>query len=111
MKKNQNIIHLLKLIQKQNNPNVFDFLNDEAIDCICECVFNVLYTDLKLPSYKKNKLKKFLKHNCSVHRLKKIASKKVPINKRRKALKMEGRGLGLILASAIPFLTNLIFGK
>ena len=109
MKKNKNILKLLQFLQKNNSTHVIDFLNDEAIDCICETVYNVLYTDLKLNSKKKAHLKKFLKNNCSTHRLKKIASKKVPISKRRKALKMEGRGLGTILSAAIPFLAKLFF--
>jgi len=78
---------------------------------ICECVYNVIHTDLNLPKQKKNKLKNFIKANCSIHRINKIASKKENLFKRRKALKQEGKGLPMILATAIPFLIDLITGR
>jgi hypothetical protein len=46
-----------------------------------------------------------------VHRLNKISKKSHPISKRRKALQQEGKGLPLLLASAIPFLIDLFTGK
>lgn len=112
--KRKNIITLLKTLSKTKPDNIseiLDFLTDGAIDNICECVFNVIYTDLKLKKGKKIKLKNHLKSNCSVHKLKTVASKKVPISKRRKALAQVGKGLPMILATAIPFLADLIFGK
>ena len=47
----------------------------------------------------------------SLFRLKKIASKNTPIEKKIKALKQEGKGIGLILSAAIPFLLNLFKPK
>ena len=94
---------LLDTLRKLNGndvSNIMDFLTDDAIDHVCECVYNVLHTDLSLSSSKKTRLKKFIKSNCSIHRL-----------KRRKALKQEGKGLPLLLASVIPFLANLFAPK
>jgi hypothetical protein len=38
-------------------------------------------------------------------------NKKLPLSKRRTALKQEGRGLPFLLASAIPFITSLFMRK
>jgi hypothetical protein len=105
------LLNVLKKLKPKEIEGILDFLNDDAIDNICECVYNVIHTDLKLPSKKKSKLRNFIKSNCSVHRLNKISSKKEALFKRRKALKQEGKGLPMILATAIPFLIDLIFGK
>ena len=105
------LLNVLKKLNPKDLNAVLDNLQDGAIDNICECTYNVLFTDLKLTGKKKSQLKRFLKKNCSIHRLKKISSKKVPISKRRLALKQEGKGLPMLLATAIPFLVDLIFGK
>jgi len=113
-KENKKYLPLLKVLRKLNAEDVtsvMDFLTDDAIDNICECVYNILNTDLKLSPKKKSHLKKFIKTNCSIHRLHKISKKTIPVSKRRKALRQEGRGLPLILASVIPFLTSLFTGK
>jgi len=41
--------------------NVFKCFNDKGIDAVCECVFNTIYTDLKIPRNKRNKIKHLLK--------------------------------------------------
>ncbi len=105
------LLKILKNMKGQDSINILDFLSDEAVENVCECVYNSIHTDLQLAKKKKLKLKTFLKHNCSVHNLKKIVSKKVPLSKRRKYLKMEGKGLPMILAAALPFLINLITGN
>jgi hypothetical protein len=90
---------------------ILDVLPDDATEIICECVYNVLHTDIKLSAKKKSHLKKFIKSNCSIHRLEKISKKSNPISKRKKALKQEGKGLPMLLAAAIPFLIDLFTGK
>ena len=107
-------IPLLKTLQKLKGDefsNLVDHLDDGSVDSICECVYNLVYKDLNIPSKKRNHVKKYLKSNCSVHRLKTIANKKNSVFKRRRALKQEGKGLPFLLATALPFLANLIFGK
>ena len=105
------LLNVLTKLKHNEISDIIDFLNDDAIENICECVYNVIHTDLKLPNKKRNKLKNFIKTNCSVHRIKKISSKKENIFKRRKALKQEGKGLPMLLATAIPFLIDLFTGK
>jgi hypothetical protein len=105
------LLNVLKKLNGKDLSDVVEFLNDDAIDNICECVYNVINTDLNLSSKKKSNLKKFIRSNCNIHRLKKISSKRESIFKRRRALKQEGRGLPMIIAAAVPFLIDLIFGK
>jgi len=103
-------IKLLRQIKKMSNSNFSNFIkkaDDETINDLCECVYNIINTDLKFNKRKKTCLKKHIHKNCSKIRLKKIINKKIPISKRRSALKQEGRGLPFLLASAIPFLTSL----
>lgn len=107
---NKETIKLLKKIKKMSNKEFSKFIrnvNNDVIDDLCECVFNVINTDLNFPKRKKTCLKKHIHKNCSKIRLNKIMNKKIPLSKRRTALSQEGRGLPFLLASAIPFLTSL----
>ena len=105
------LIKVLSGMKPEDLQVILDVLPDEATEIICECVYNVLNTDIKLSPKKKSHLRKFIKSNCSVHRLSKIAKKSHPISKRRKALKQEGKGLPLLLGAAIPFLMDLFMGR
>jgi len=110
----QDFLHFLRVIKNMKRgefENVIDYLNDNSIDHLCECVYNVIHTDLNMKKTKVNRLKAHIKKNMDAKRLKMIANKKTPLLKRRKALKQEGRGLPLLLASVIPFLANLFMPK
>ncbi len=104
------LLEVLRKLNAKDVSSVMDFLTDDAIDNVCECVYNILHTDINLGPKKKAHLKRFIKSNCSIHRLKKISKKTLSVSKRRKALKQEGKGLPLLLASVIPFLANLFTG-
>jgi hypothetical protein len=105
------LINVLSRMKPEDFKVILDVLPDEATEIICECVYNVLNTDINLSAKKKSHLRKFIKSNCSIHRLSKISKKSYPISKRKKALKQEGRGLPLLLGAAIPFLMDLFMGK
>ena len=111
----KNDIPLLKLLTKlkgEDFKTMIDTLNDDTVDNVCECVYNLIYNPtLKMGSRKKNHIRKFIKSKCSIHKLKTIADKKQPIFKRRQIMKQEGKGLPFLLASAIPFLISLFTGK
>ena len=105
------LIPLLKSLSKMKGDDVthsVDCLSDETIDGICECVYNVIFTDLKLSPRKKSLLKKHIKKKCSVKRLKMIIDKSHPVSKRRALLKQEGSGLPLLLMTAVPFLIDAV---
>lgn len=104
------MVKILQLVKKMNPDDfshLIDSLNDNAVDDICECVHNIINTDLNFNTKKIKHLKNHIKQNCCVKRLKTIVNKKTPLFKRRKALKMEGKGLPMLLASVVPFLISL----
>jgi hypothetical protein len=91
--------------------DVIQHLDDNSIDHLCECVYNVIYTDLSLSPKVKQRLRNQLKKSCSTKNLKVITTKKIPVSKRRKALSQEGSGIGLILGTVIPYLAKLIYDR
>jgi len=99
----------MKKLKPEDRSKILPYLKNDAVEFLCECVHNVLYTDIGLKN--KNKIKKKIKSSCSVHRLKTIANKSKPFDAKVKALGQEGKGIGLILSLALPFLANLISGK
>ena len=107
-KKYLNLIKVLKKLKSEERSHIVPYLKPDVVEFLCECVHNVLYTDIGIKN--KSKIKKKLKSQCSVHRLKIIANKTKPFEAKVNALKQEGAGIGLILSAALPFLMNL-FGK
>jgi len=90
---------------------IIDHLSDKSVDSICECVYNVINTDLKFSKKKRLKLKNHITSKCEPRKIRKIGNRNVSISKRRALLKQQGTGLPMILASVIPFLTSLFTGK
>lgn len=117
MAADKSLLTLLKICEKlkpEQLESVFDTISDTTIDKLCECVYNVLHSEhvcAKLPKGRKSKLKSHIKSNCNVKNIKRISDRKVSISKRRKLMKQEGKGIGLILSSVIPFLTSLFMPK
>jgi len=97
----------LQNVKPEHFKELVTHLDDNSVDSICECVYNAIFTDLNIPENEKKKLKNKLQKNCSRKNLDIISSKDISISRRRKALKQEGRGIGLILSSIIPILTSL----
>jgi len=91
--------------------DVIQHLDDNSINDLCECVYNVIHTDLSLSPKVKQRLRNQLKKKCSKKNLKIITTKKVPVSKRRKALSQEGTGIGIILGTVIPYLAKLIYDR
>jgi len=110
-------LSMIKIIQKlkpEQLDALLDNVSDNFVDELCECVYNVMHSEhvcAKLSKASRTKLKNHIKTRCDIGRIKKISNKKVSLSKRRKLLKQEGSGLGLILASVIPFLTSLFSPK
>lgn len=108
------LLNFLKALKKLKTPELvqlLDHLDDNSINSLCECVYNLLYTDFNMTAKQKRKIKNKIKSKCNIARLKKISNKKTPLSKRRMALKMEGRGIGILLSAAIPLLANWLFRR
>jgi len=52
-----NLLNALKNIKSKDRNLIIQHLDDYAIDDVCECVFNVLYTDLNLSKQTQSKIK------------------------------------------------------
>jgi hypothetical protein len=103
-----NSLHRLK---PDTLRTIIGHLNDQSVDSLCECVYNVIHTDLSLSPKVKQRLRNHLKKKCSLKNLKIITTKNEPVSKRRKALSQEGTGIGLILGTVIPYLAKLIYDR
>ena len=102
---------VLQKLKPDMLKDVIQHLDDNSVDALCECVYNVIYSDMSMSPKTKKMLRKKLKKTCSLQNLKNISSKKVSVSKRRQALSQEGSGIGLILATVVPWLANLIFNR
>lgn len=110
MKKNVALLRIIKKLKIGEREALIDFLNDNAIDALSECVYNIVCKggSNRLSKRQVNKLKRNLMHNK--HNLRIIGNKSVNMKKRKKALTQEGGSLGLILSAAIPLISSLISG-
>lgn len=98
----------LNKLGDKNLIEVLNHLNDQAIDVLCECIYNSIYTDLNISKSKKKRIKKFFTNKKALHNLKLITNKTTPIIKKRKALNQEGKGIGAILGIVAPLISSLI---
>jgi len=101
----------LKIINKSNANNrdiLLKHLSNDAINFLCEIIFNII--NLKVPLSKKtiNSLRIGLNKNKSCFRT--LSKKDLNIRKRRILIRQNGNGIGLILSAAIPIITQLIKG-
>jgi hypothetical protein len=103
------LVRIVSKLKPEDRSLLIPYLKTDSVEFLCECVHNVLYTDIGIRN--KNKIKNKLKSQCSVHRLKTIASKSLSVTAKTRALGQEGKGLGLILSTALPFLMNLFSRK
>ena len=101
----------LSKIKPEVLKDVLNHLDDNAVDDVCECVYNVIHTDLNLPARVKKRLRQKLKTKCSRKNLAIITSKKNAVSKRKKALAQEGSGIGIILGTVLPLLAQWLFNR
>jgi len=112
LRSRRKFLDLLRIVSKlkpEDRSLLFPYLKLDSVEFLCECVHKVLYTDIGIRN--KNKIKNKLKSQCSVHRLKTIASKSRSVTAKTKALGQEEKGLGLILSTVLLFWVNLFSGK
>ena len=75
------LLKLLTSLRAKNRCKVLKLLDDNSVNFICECVFNVCFTDLKLSRNKRKKLKSKLKSQEKVLRY--LARKDNSVKNRR----------------------------
>jgi len=50
-------MQMIKKMKGDDFSTLVEFLDDSSVDSVCECVFNVINTDLRLSGKTRNKLK------------------------------------------------------
>ena len=100
------LVKLLKSLKPDKQSCLLPFLNQEALDVICCAAHNVLFENWNLKKSQKRKLMKVLKERD----MKALSNKTNSIQRRRKIIiQYGGSPLSLILSTAIPILTSLLF--
>ena len=85
--------------------HILKHLDDDSINDVCECLYNVVFTDLNLSKQKKQLLRQHIKK--SIPDIELLTNRGMSVSKRRQALSQQGKGIGLILSAILPFLTKL----
>lgn len=108
-----NLLKILKKISDDDRKVIIKYLSSDGIDVIGEAVYNCLYNKNQNKQIRtKGQRKKILSQLKNKEKIFSYIARKSNSNKKRRKLTIqEGGGIGLILATAIPFLANLIFGK
>ena len=98
--------HHLKVLASSNPSQVKAIIktaDEPLIHTLCECIYNLLNCNLKISSRKKKRLIPHRNH------LIKLATKEVPLKKKRQILVQKGGNfLSLVLPPAIALLEHFI---
>lgn len=101
------LIRCLKKLDNKEFTHLIKHIDPSGIEHICECVYNAIYTDLKLPASKRRKIKAKFNNETSRKNLNLITKKRINIKRKRAALQQEGEGIGLILSAIAPLIASL----
>ena len=96
----------LGLLNENNLETILYCFKPEAIDNICECVYNSIYNDLHFPQCKIKKIKKLLKNKKAQKNIKIITNKSADSKSKLKALSKEKKGLKAILTAVNSILPS-----
>ena len=101
------LLQTLKELNQRQRCIVLSHLNDGSCESVCEAISNVV----KNPKIKSSgKLKRQLNPHKKALRF--IANKRATVKQRRKKLvQLGGNPIAAILATAVPFLLNLLTRK
>ena len=98
----------LASLSTEKQKSIIQFLDQDGVNLICECISNLIFSDLGLRRAVKKRLKGKI---FGKEKLLKFLSKKSNrVSTRKKKLIQTGGALGTILGIAIPILADLIIG-
>lgn len=106
LKKKLLLLSGLKRLKEDELKTILNYMNDSGIDELCECVYNLLYKNTNI---KPKQFKKIISH-IEKHRGRytTICKKNKNFDKKRKLLIQDGKGIGMLIATAVPFIIDLI---
>ena len=100
------LFELILHLQAEKKLNLIKHLNTAAINHISDCIFQALNDNLLINESEKKKLRRIvLPQKTRYFYLSKFRNNP---QRRQKLLIQEGKGVGAIVAFAIPFLTSLL---
>jgi len=102
VKTNYHTMQVLKTADPKLRKAVFSKRNKELVNCISECILNVLHGNIKLTGCDTRKLQK---HKAA---LRKVSDKRVPLFAKKKLIVQRGGFLLPLLSAVLPTLASLI---
>ena len=95
--------HVLKTAKPRLNKTLTTNCNKELVNCINECVLNVLNSNLKMSNCKTRKLQKYKSA------LGKVADRHVSLSGKKRLVVQHGGFLLPLLSAILPTIASLIF--
>jgi len=103
VKTNYHTLQVLKTADPKLRKAVISNCNKELLNCISECVLNVLNGNIKLPYCVTRKLQK------RKAAFRKVSDRRVPLSKKKNLIVQHGGFLLPLLSAVLPTLPSLIF--
>jgi len=100
---NYNALHVLKRAEPCFRKPLITNCNKELVNCISECVINVMKGNIKLSDCKTRKLKKYKTA------LRKVADRHVAFAGKKRLIVQRGGFLWPLLGAILPTIASLIF--
>ena len=105
MKKHIDLLKLLKKLKCNELKTVIGYLDDIAINVLCELCFNALYTQLNISNRNKKKLKGSIDKRTIVR----LSNRNRSTKSRKKLLKQSGGFVSVLLGALVPVLIDLVY--
>ncbi len=97
----------LKRLQKDELQEILLRLSDNSIDDLCEVLYNLSFSKLKIHPSRRRRLKRLIGNHLAVYH--KITNKKSSTKHRRRLLvNQSGGSLGAIIAAGLPIIIDLV---
>ena len=106
-KKELALLQVLSTVNPVELKSIIHFLDNRAIDIICESIYNILYVKHNVKPKLKKKLQEQLAGKEKI--FKTLAKKSNNIQRRRKLLEQNGGWVASLIAAATPILFELVY--
>ena len=101
------LLKVLKKLKPDQLSTLIKFLNTDSIDCIGECCYNLLYTNLGLKKKTKKRIQNTLRGKEKIIKI--LSNRTNSIDRRKKILKQNGGFIGVLAATVLPIIADLIY--
>jgi len=105
VKTNYHTLQVLKTADPKLRKAIISKCNKKLVNCISECVLNMLNGNIQWPGCV---IRKLQKHKAA---LRKVSERRVPLSKKKKLIVQRGGILLPQLIAVLPTLSSLIFRK